>query len=309
VASLCNMGSPDSEHLFELAEIVQVARREGATSELTTALKLDREASLVPAPDGLWARKVCLHSRDKAHYTHYYADIVGTAMKTAFPGPLVWIELFSGPGMLYVKDTDKFEPGSPIEALDIRDPFDTYVFADLSPDCTDSLKRRVENRAEVISDNANSPALHDRILSLVPRNALVVLYADPAGLDLDFSTVKFFADRYPHLDLLLNFPVPGIDRALSAGQEAKAARVLNHPSPVELIGPGSGRPGTVSVREYYERQLRGLGYTEFPPAQVIRLHGKNAPLYDLMLASRNPRAKQFFMEAVRRSPGGQHALF
>jgi three-Cys-motif partner protein len=302
------MAPSDADHLFELAEIAQVARREGSTCELTTALKLDREQTLVPAPDGLWARKVCLHSLDKAHYSHYYADIVGTGMKNAFPGPLAWVELFAGPGMLYVKDLDRFKPGSPVEALDIRDPFDIYVFADLAEKCVDSLNQRVGDRAHVFRGDANSADLHDRILEVVPRNALVVLYADPAGLDLHFSTVRFFADRYKHLDLLLNFPVPGIDRALSAGQEAKAARVLNHPSPIELIGPGSGRPGTVSVREYYERQLAALGYTEFPPAQVIRLHGKNAALYDLMLASRNPKARQFFMEAVKRSPGGQYSF-
>jgi hypothetical protein len=51
------MAPSDADHLFELAEIAQVARREGSTSELTTALKLDREQTLVRAPDGLWARK------------------------------------------------------------------------------------------------------------------------------------------------------------------------------------------------------------------------------------------------------------
>jgi three-Cys-motif partner protein len=301
------MARPDADQLFEFAQIAHAAQREGSASELKTALKLDRQATLVRAPDGLWARKVCLHSLDKAHYSHYYADMVGTGMKNAYPGPIAWVELFAGPGMLYVKDLDSFKPGSPVEALDIRDPFDIYVFADLAERCSDSLKQRVGDRAHVFQGNANSADLHDRILAVVPRNALVVLYADPAGLDLDFKTIKFFAERYQHLDLLLNFPVPGIDRALSAGQEAKASRVLNHPAPVELIGPGSGRT-RVSVREYYERQLAALGYTEFPPGQVIRLHGKNVALYDLMLASRNPRAKKFFREAVKRSPGGQYTL-
>jgi hypothetical protein len=140
----------------------------------------------------------------------------------------------------------------------------------------------------------------------VPRNALVVLYADPAGLDLHFDTLRFFADRYKHLDLLLNFPVPGIDRALSAGHEEKASRVLNHPAPIELIGPGSGRPGT-SLRQWFERQLGTLGYDQFE-AQSIKLASKNVALYDLMLASREPRAKEFFREAIKRGPGGQYTL-
>ena len=294
------------DHLFDLAALPKAARRSSQQRELTEALALDRETTLVASPDGLLARAVCLHSLDKAHYAHYYADIVGTGMKTAYPGPLAWVELFSGPGLLYVKDLAAFKPGSPLEALGIRDPFDIYVFADLDERCVGALEQRVAGRGHVLRGNANSAALHDRILALVPRNALVVLYADPAGLDLHFDTLKFFASRYQHLDLLLNFPVPGIDRALSAGHVEKASRVLNHPAPIELIGPGSGRPGA-SLRQWFERQLGTLGYDQFE-AQGIKLASKNVALYDLMLASRQRRAKEFFREAIKRGPGGQYAL-
>jgi len=297
--------SPE-DHLFDLGAFPKASRRSSQPSELTEALALDRETKLVTGPDGLLARAVCLHSLDKAHYAHYYADIVGTGMKTAYPGPLAWVELFSGPGLLYVKDLAAFKAGSPLEALGIRDPFDIYVFADLDERCIGALDQRVGGRGHVLRGNANSAKLHDRILSLVPRNALVVLYADPAGLDLHFDTLRFFADRYKHLDLLLNFPVPGIDRALSAGHEEKASRVLNHPAPIELIGPGSGRPGT-SLRQWFERQLGTLGYDQFE-AQSIKLASKNVALYDLMLASREPRAKEFFREAIKRGPGGQYTL-
>jgi len=274
----------------------------------TEALALDRETTFVPGDDGLPARKVALHSLDKAHYARYYADIVGRAMKNAFPGPLAWVELFAGPGRLYVKELEAFKPGSPVEAVGIKSPFDIYVFADLDERCVTALQQRVGERpgVHVLQGNANAADLHDRILELVPRDALFVLYADPSGLHLHFETLRFFADRYKHLDLLLNFPVPGIDRALSAGHEGKASLVLNHPSPVELIGPGSGRPGT-SLRQWFERQLGTLGYTEFA-AESIKLHAKNVPLYDLMLASRQPRARQFFEEARKRGPGGQVAM-
>jgi len=296
---------PD-EQLFDSISVPKPPRRSPQRNELSEALALDQNTTLVLGPDGLPARRVCVHSLDKAHYAHYYADIVGTGMKNAYPGPLAWVELFSGPGLLYVEELAAFQPGSPVVALGIRDPFDIYVFADLDDRCVDALHRRVDGRARVLRGNANSAALHDRIVSLVPRNALVVLYADPAGLDLHFDTLKFFAARYKHLDLLLNFPVPGIDRALSAGHGGKAARVLNHPTPIELIGPGSGRPGT-SLRQWFERQLGSLGYDHFE-AVPIKLAAKNVALYDLMLASRQAKAKQFFQEAIHRGPGGQYTL-
>lgn len=304
------MSSEAAEHLFEWGH--HSARRSAALAggHGLDGLSLDRKPSLVAGSDaGLPARRVCLHSRDKAHFARYYADIVGRAMQTAYPGPLVWIELFAGPGELYVEDLGKFMPGSPVEAVTIPVPFNKYVFVDLDPKCVEALKVRVGedgDRVHCLQGSANSPDIHDAIVQLVPKNALVVLYADPEGLDLDFDTIKFFARRYKHLDLLLNLPIPGIDRALSAKQEAKASRVLNHPAPVELIGPASVR-SRQSLREWFTSQLTGLGYTEFD-STVIRYGQTKSPLYDLMIASRAPQAIKFFGEAKKRGPGGQYTL-
>lgn len=303
--------SPDG--LFDPSQYRgELAKAAPSPTDLTEALALDRETTFVPGDDGLPARKVALHSLDKAHYARYYADIVGRAMQTAYPGPIAWVELFSAPGRLYVKDLNAFKPGSPVEALTIPKPFDYYVFADLDPRCTAALRERISSAAPrlpnvyVLDGDANAADLHDRMVAIVPKNALVVLYGDPAGLDLNFDTLRFFAERYKHLDLLLNFPAAGVVRALRAGHEGKASKVLNHPAPVELIGPTSGRPG-VSLRDWFQRQLGTLGYKHFA-TEVIKLHVKNVPLYDVMLASREERAKQFFGEAVKRGPGGQYAM-
>ena len=295
----------DAEHLFELDPAPTAKTRRASVSELADAVSLDRIPTLVRAPDGQVARKVCLHSLDKAHYAHYYADIVGTGMKNAYPGPLAWVELFCGPGMLYVKDLDQFKPGSPLEALGIRDPFDIYVFADLDDRCVRAMQARVGGnpRVSVLSGDANTAVLHDRIVAAVPRDALVVLYADPAALDLRFDTIRFFAERYKHLDLLLNFPGPGIVRALRAGHEGKASHVLNHPAPIELIGPTSGRPG-VSLREWFERQLANARIRAF------RRRGHQAPREEhTPLRPRRPRvAKPRPLGSSRRPKGAGLAV-
>jgi three-Cys-motif partner protein len=298
--------SASADHLFDPVGFLAPAVGHEASAH---AVHLDRSPTLVFAPDGFHARVVSLHSLDKAHYAFTYADIVGTAMKRAYPGPCVWIELFAGPGVLHVKDLDDFRPGSPVQATSIRDPFDLYVFVDMDVRCVRALRERVGYfpGVTIIEGDANSAPVLDEIVEIVPRDALVMLYADPAALDLEFATIKFFADRYRHLDLLINFPVPGVVRALAAGAEDKAAKVLDHPSPAALIGPASGRPGT-SLRSWFQGKLEALGYDQFE-SEVIRLSGKNVPLYDLMLASRNPRAKQFFNEVQKRGPDGQYRLF
>ena len=202
----------------------------------------------------LFSRAICLHSIEKATAAHRYADIVGLAMARKWR--LWWVELFAGPGRLYVRETGEYRAGSPVEAMSIRRPFDGYVFNDLSKPCVESLRRRVSGRSvHLLQGDANSPDVLDQIAAIVPRKrSLVVLYADPEGLDLKFETVKFFIDRYPHLDLLLDLPVEGVVRALSAGYEEKASSFLDHPEPQMLIETSAAK----GIRASASADLQGF---------------------------------------------------
>jgi three-Cys-motif partner protein len=303
------------ESLFDSDGYLQVpdpGDAEATTPELAALAKLDSDKTLVNGSDDRPARQVHIHSLDKAHIARYYADIVGKGMRRAYGGPLAWVELFAGPGMLRVKELNAFKPGSPIEAVTIDSPFTHYVFSDADPRCVKALQARLDEIEvaatvhPVIEGDANSAAVHDAIVEAVPRNSLLVLYADPAALDFNFSTIEFFAERYEHLDLLINLPVPGFVRALRAGHQGKASSVLNHPAPAVLIGPTSGRPG-ISLRDYFERQLRALRYEHFE-SEVVREYQKNVAVYDLMIASRSEKATQFFREALLRGRDGQTRL-
>jgi len=261
------------------------------------------QPSLVADDEGLLSRLVAMHSSDKAHYAHYYADIVGTGMRTKWE--LWWVELFAGPGRLFVADEERFVHGSPLSAMDIKYPFNGYVFADLDETCVKCLDHRVGGKpgVHVLQGDANAADLHDRIAAIVPRDALVVLYCDPEGLDLHFKTLEYFAERYQRLDLLLNFPVRGVIRALRAGYNEKAGQVLDHEQPEQLID-GVNRQWGPSVRELFARRLSAHGYKHFP-SKPIKSYGKNSDQYDLMLASRDPRAEDFFKKAIAREPDGQ----
>jgi three-Cys-motif partner protein len=252
-------------------------------------------SGLVVDDEELFSRAVSLHSAEKAYCARTYAEIVGTAMGRKWK--LWWIELFAGPGRLYVRETGEFVPGSPIEAMLIRRPFDGYVFADLDPACAESLRRRVGDgrSVHVLRGDANGADLLDRIAAIVPKNVLVVIYGDQAGLDLGWPTVQFFIDRYRHLDLLLNLPTEGVVRALAAGYETKAATLLDHPAPRQLIET-PGRKGP-PVRDWYCRRLSAEGFDQIE-TRAIQIRGRRRDLYDLLMASRNPLAPKFFHEAL-----------
>ena len=250
---------------------------------------------LIVDDEMLFSRLVSLHSATKAAVARTYAEIVGTAMGGRWK--IWWVELFSGPGRLFVRESGVFVLGSPLEAMGIPHPFDGYVFTDLNPACTESLRRRVglAPNIHVLRGDANGAELLDRVTGIVPRNALVVVYADPEGLDLAWPTLKHFIDRYRHLDLLLNLPVTGIVRAISAGYENKARAVLDCPSPRDLIETNG--PKGALIREWYSRKLHAEGFDKIHGTTVTQ-HGRDRELYDVLLASRHPLAQKFFEAAV-----------
>jgi three-Cys-motif partner protein len=56
----------------------------------------------------------------------------------------VYIDLYSGPGLLRIRGTDRFIWGSPIHALSVADPFDKYIFCDHNPEAIEALRSRVK---------------------------------------------------------------------------------------------------------------------------------------------------------------------
>ncbi|HKP89797.1 MAG TPA: three-Cys-motif partner protein TcmP [Thermoleophilaceae bacterium] len=269
--------------------------------------KTTKPPVLVMDDEGHWSRAVSNHSAEKAYYVRRLAEIIGTGMRLKWPGKLWWIELFAGPGRLYLRETDAYVPGSPVEAVSVKHPFTGYVFADLDPRCVSSLSQRVERPGvHVLQGDANSASLLDRVASIVPRDALVVLYGDQEGLDLGWDTVKFLIDRYPHLDLLLNLPVAGAVRALAAGHDGKAGAMLGHEAPLDLVTRPALSRGA-SLRDWYWRKLAAEGYDHIN-CVPIKLQGRNTDLYDLMLASRASKALEFFDKATSVGPKGQYAL-
>ena len=287
--------APESPAQMSLFELEPVAVRRPERYETQSGLVVDEN-------EMLFARAISLHSSVKAYYARRYAEIVATAMRNKWY--LTWIELFAGPGKLYVRDTGDFADGSPLEALAITHPFNRYIFSDLDPACVESLRRRIGNRhgVHILQGDANSPELLVEIAKLVPqKNSLVVLYGDPAGLDLKWDTVQFFIDRFKHLDLLLNVPITGVVRAVAAGYDEKAGALLGHPNPRELYDAMAPDKG-IAYREWFRRKCAAEGFTQLEAVRVC-LRGTNRDLYDLALASRNPLATKFFCAATGIDPG------
>jgi three-Cys-motif partner protein len=307
---------PDQTSIYDVLglDLVDEGRAPPPTSRLRLMTKAGDQLllargqqALVEDRDGLHSRVVHPHSRRKASIVGRYAAMVGTGMTFRWPGKLWWVEFYAGPGQLFEDESGEFLAGSPLAALSIKDQFTGYVFADLDPLCVESLVKRTAGKGNVyvMQGDANAPDTLDRITSIVPPDALVVMYADPEGLDFHLNTVRHFASRYRHMDWLINFPGPGLARYLSAGHEQRAIRVLGDPHPGRFLTNARPRTKGATLREVYQRQLEGLGFrTRSEPVYL----SSGVVIYDVFLATRHDRALDFFDKACGIKLG-QYALF
>lgn len=258
--------------------------------------------------DGLPARVVKDHSAEKSWAVRRDLDTVGRAMCRQW-FPVHYLELFCGPGVLVSDSTGKEMPGSPLEALGIKQPFDRYVFSDFNPACTQALDARVGQRPDVFvrQGDANDPAHLEALCSLIDPKALVIAYLDPAKPNLHFSTVEFLARRFQRIDLLINLPFSAIHRALSVGHTQGPELMLNHPDPLSFLSPDEGKVSR-GIREHYKSELRDrLGFEHIAWRPVLT-RTTRSPLYDVILASRNARAVDLFEKANRVTQTGQMGL-
>jgi three-Cys-motif partner protein len=272
-------------------------------------------AGWAAASDGLPARVVKDHSAEKAWAVSRDLDTVGRAMVRQW-FPVNYLELYSGPGLLYNEGSGEEMLGSPLEALLIKQPFSRYVFSDVNPTCTEALKARVRSESLetrvaqtdvlVRHGDANDRAYLDELCALIDPLALVIAYLDPAKPNLHWSTVEYLAARFAHLDLLINLPFSAIHRALSVGHTQGPALMLNDPNPLRFLASDEGRASR-AIRDHYRDQLRQLGFPHIAWRSVLT-RTTRSPLYDVILASRNWRAVDLFEKANRVTESGQLGL-
>ncbi|MFL5894046.1 MAG: three-Cys-motif partner protein TcmP [Thermoleophilaceae bacterium] len=270
--------------------------------------RLPGGSQLVPAmADGLVARLVKPHSAEKARMVSADLGTVGRAMRRQW-FDVSYFELFSGPGLLIDDVTGEEVAGSPLQALAIQSPFDNYVFSDDMPLCADALNKRIGSRpnVRVLCGDANDFEHLERICALIDPRDLVIAYLDPAKPNLYFETVAYLARRFRFIDFIINLPFSGIHRSLAVGGCDRPALMLNHPRPQKLIHADPGRTAQ-NIRDHYDAQLRNIGF-EHIARRCVNTTRTNSPLYDIVLASRHPRAVELWEKANRLPKSAQLGL-
>lgn len=267
--------------------------------------------------DGLPVREVGPWSRDKHHYLRRYIFAFTTAMKgkPSWRG-LGYIDLFCGPGLCRLRDSDEEIDGSPLIALASPKPFDVFVFVDKSRDAIEALEKRFADRCASVVPYTRVGDCNEEIEDIVrelPADFLYLAFIDPTGLHIHFDTIRALVQQrrvdliiswMDHLDLLRNVdeyyyhdPDSNLDYAL--GKDLDWRREYD-----ALLNRDAAHKSRFFL-DLYQRQLASLGYHFGVHHRISGV----VPFYLLLFASRHDLGVKLWNQTSKKDRRGQKRLF
>lgn len=222
-----------------------------------------------------------------------------------------FLDLFSGPGRVRMRESGKLRDGSPLIALEhAKAPFSRVVLCDLAPENAAALRFRTQahaDRVKVFEGDANE--LIDELVAELPTYGLNLALVDPFALGpLRFETLARLS-RVQRMDIMLHFPTSDIRRNLVQLYSQDDNDALD-----KALGTREWREIVKSTRdvskliELLVRQLERLGYTGNLNRAVPVTNRKEGELYRLMLLSKRELADNIWQSITRNTPGGQRGF-
>ena len=134
----------------------------------------------VAKSDGLPARPSGPWIETKHKLLTYYAHLFATGMKNRWKSR-VYLELFSGPGKCFIRDTGKEELGSPLKV--IGHEFTKFLFTEMSAPAAESLAQRLEPFPNSAQTEIWCGDCADAIKRIrIPDRSLTFAFIDPTGI-------------------------------------------------------------------------------------------------------------------------------
>jgi three-Cys-motif partner protein len=273
----------------------------------------DKLVESVQADDGLPTRDSGFWAEDKLWHWNRYVEITTRAMGRKWPGGLVYVDLFCGPGVCFVRNSKRRIPGSPLIAANAPKPFSRLLLCDIDPKNADACESRLKSMEspppfKMYRGDCNVEI--NAIVSDIPSGALTLAFLDPTGLHLDMETVRKLSKRGA-VDLLILFPdAVDVVRNLELyfqSENSKLDLVLGQGSNWKLKFKALGNAGGQQVRELFEDiyidQLKALAGYKFFGSKVI--NGDKGPLYKLVYASKDERGLDFWNKSIEKGLSGQ----
>lgn len=280
----------------------------------------DFEVSSLQNFGGSWSKKKLKCIRD-------YLEAYGTALKNK-PFKRYYIDAFAGTGFQTLEasnpegqllletvanDEREIFDGSAKIALDIEPPFHEYVFVEKDPKnyaVLEYLRHDYPEKSITISKQDANEFIRDYCKSW-PWDRRAVLFLDPFGLEVDWSSIECIA-KTEAIDLWLLFPLGGVmrmlpnDSQISEAWKQKLTRFFGEDAwherfyvqheeatggQMSLLGGDSQRVKTAdykAITDYFVERLK----TVFPAEGVVEkpmilYNSIGSPIFLLCFAASN----------------------
>lgn len=280
---------------------------------------------LEPVQDDLPVRACGRWTAAKLDYVGRYVQAFEFAIRDKFRCRC-YIDLFAGPGKNRTRETGNVLLGSPLRALTVQHPFTHYFFVDANPDNIVALRQRcaaLPFNPQLMLLVGDSNQQVRAIVAAVRRlpSAIGLAFLDPQALELKWQTVAQLA-QVTRMDLIIYYPHMALSRAMPKASDSPDTTAVD-----EFFGSRSWRQVFHGCRgakrgllhreliDLYKDGLKKLGYTSvlqpgsaFSDEQVMH-NSKNAALYRLLFASKDPLGHKLWLGVTRKDVNGQIRLF
>lgn len=189
----------------------------------------------------------------------------------------VYVDLFAGTGLVKPGKNNDTIAGSPICAVKGY-PYDYSIFVEKGKRRHELLNDRMErvlakDKFSVVRGDCND--VIDKVIEIINERftkPIVLVFADPEGIEIEFETLKALGDRFKSCDFVINANVSGVKRA--AGQ-VESNRPLSKKALGRYLGENvstilSELDKGKSVVEMYSKQMLEILVKPIVESIVIR---------------------------------------
>lgn len=229
-------------------------------------------------------------------------------------GGVHYIDGFAGTGQPTLRGEQRLIDGSPLIAMTLVQPFDSYTFVEQTPWRAEQLRELCAKfphlDTRVIEADCNA-VIVDQVTPVVRRErwARGFAFLDPFAMDLNYATIKAIAETQA-IEVVLNLPTMAINRTglpndprkLTASHYERMDSIWGDRSWFDLIyeeragfwGPEFVKAGRTSTerlgRLFVEHRLKPLFPYVGEPLIVKNTTGQ--PIYSLIYASPSETGKK-----------------
>jgi three-Cys-motif partner protein len=261
--------------------------------------------------DGRLARVVGSWSEEKLFYIQRYIDIFTTGMKNLWLRR-VYIDLFSGPGVCRIAKTDTEIPGSPLLALQTKEPFTHAFLNDKDERAIEALRARTNESAievQLMNLDCNDAA---RVIAdsgeLDSPRTLGLAVIDPTAFQIRLDALEYMTQGR-RIDLIVTLMTshlrrfigePGFERSLDGFFGSTGWRDI-----AEVRAAG-GKVTYRKLLDFYAERLKSIGYKVVD--DDVNILNSRQTIYHLVFATKDDRGADFFKKISRRRFTGQGKL-